>query len=333
MYGITSQNAQDYLDIARLAGIKRPLLALYKEIQGILCRLMPAENMYVSLLDGPDRLRFPYFVDTREAPENLLKVYAKRGLTGYVVDTGHSAWLGRDPELLERAGLFGPQPSDWIGVPLVDRAGAVFGVMAVQTYDEGCSYTEADCAFLEFAASQISFAIQFRHIDQDIAIDKIAALVDETTDLDELYPGIHRIVAGLIPAAERNFIIARIDEKANLFRPVYWRDEKDDGNSIAWPLDHGMCSYICRITRSSFIYEHGKTPPPPNIVRIGTPPCFWLGAPLFSGKNIIGVVVTQSYDPSQPIAHDDEAALVSVCPHIAQAIGRTEFFELNYRTV
>jgi len=331
MYGI-SNDTQDYLDIVRLAALKRPLVAFYKGVQEILCRRMPARSMYVAMLEGNDKLRFPYFVDEVET-EDLLKVYPKRGVTGYVVDTKRWAWLGRDPGLVERAGRFGPLPSDWIGIPLVDRSGEVYGVLGVQTYEAGSSYTDSDRDFLEFAASQISFAIQFKRIDQDLAIDRIAALVDETTDLDDLYTGIHRIVADLIPSAERNFIIARIDEKAGLFRPVYWRDEKGECDGMAWPLDHGMCSYICRVTRSSFIYEHGRTTPPSEILSMGTPPRFWLGAPLFSGKDIVGVVVTQSYEAGEPIALDDEAALVSVCPHIAQAIGRTEFFELTYRSV
>jgi GAF domain-containing protein len=323
--------SKDYLDIARLVGLKRPLPAVYKGVHAVLRRRMPAKNMYIGLIEGQDGLRFPYFVDEIE-PENPLKIYPKQGLTGYIVDTKREAWLRRDPGLLERAGLFGPRPVDWMGVPLVDRAGAVFGALAVQTYEEGSVYDEEDRDFIEFAATQVALAVQCRRFDRDIAIDKIAALVDETTDLDELYPGIHRIVADLIPAAERNFIIARIDETAGLFRPVYWRDEKDDWNSIEWPLDRGMCSYICRVTHSSFIYEHGKTPPPPDIFSIGTPPSFWLGSPLFNGEKIVGVVLAQSYDPEEPITWEDEATLVAVCPHIAQAIGSTEFFELTYRS-
>jgi hypothetical protein len=321
----------DYLDISRLVGTKRPLPVVYRGLQQVLLRRMAAENMFVALLEGPDGLRFPYYMDEIE-PEDQFRVYAKEGLTAHVLDSGKVAWVGEDPALLERVGFIGPRPVDWIGLPLLDRLGSAFGVLAVQTYEPGRAYSEGDRLFLEFAAAQVALAIQLQRLDRELAIDRIAGLVDETTDLDELYPRVHAIVAGLIPAAERSFVIARIDEVAGLFRPVYWRDEKDDWNEVEWPLDRGMSGYICSVTGKSFIYEEGRTPLPPEIVRIGAPPRFWLGAPLSNGNKIIGVVFTQTYDPGRPITRDDEATLVSVCPHIAQAIGRTEFFELNYRS-
>ena len=327
-----SRTAQerDYIDISLLVGTRRPLPILYRGVQDVLLRRMAARNMYVALLEGPDGLRFPFYADEIE-PENEFAVYAKEGLTAYVLDTGRATWIGRDPGILERAKFIGPRPADWVGLPLWDRSGAVFGVLAVQTYEAGGAYIEDDLAFLEYAASQVSLAIQLQRLDREIAIARIAALVDDTTDLDELYPCLHAIVAGLIPAAAKSFVIARIDEAAGLFRPVYWRDERDDWDAVEWPLDRGMSGYICRVTGKSFIYEEGRTPLPPEITRIGAPPRFWLGAPLYSGKRIVGVVFTQTYDEERPITREDEATLVSICPHISQVIGRTEFFELTYR--
>jgi hypothetical protein len=320
----------DYLDIALLIGTRRPLPVLYRAFQEVLLRRMPAKNMYIALLDDPEHLRFPFYADEIE-PENEYATYEKGGMTAYVMDTGRTAWVGRQPDLLERVEFIGPRPVDWIGVPMRDRSGAVFGVLTVQTYREEEKYTEDNLAFLEFTAVQAALAIQMQHLDRDIAIARIAALMDETTDLDELYPRLHAIVASLIPSAERSFVIARIDDAAGRFRPVYWRDDKDDWGAVDWPLDRGMSGYICQVSRKAFIYEEGRTPPPPELKRIGAPPLFWLGAPLYSGARIIGVVFTQTYEPDKPITREDEATLVAICPHIAQAIGRTEFFGLNYR--
>jgi hypothetical protein len=291
---------------------------------------MPASNMFVALLEGADGIRFPYYVDEIE-PEDQFSVYAKAGLTAYVLDAGTPVWIGREPDVLDKVEYIGPRPSDWIGIPLADRAGQVFGALVVQTYEAGGAYDEDDLRFLVFSASQLALAIQLQRLDRDMAIERIAALVDETTELDDLYPRLHEIVASLIPVARRSFVIARIDEEAGRFRPVYWRDERDDWDAVDWPLDRGMSGYICRVACESFIYEEGRTPAPPGFIAIGAPPRFWLGAPLRSGGRIIGVVFTQSYEAESPITRDDEATLVSICPHLAQAIGRLEFFELNYR--
>ncbi len=317
--------------IARLVAQKRPLPEVYRGVQDVLRRRMPAENMYVALLEGSEGVRFPYYVDQIE-PEDEFRVFAKEGLTAHVLEAPGPVWVGREPELLDRVEFIGPRPVDWIGIPLAGRDGERFGAFTVQSYEAGRGYGEEDLALLEFAASQLALAIQLHRLDCELAIGRIAALVDETTDLDELYPRLHAIVASLIPAAERSFVIARIDEEAGQFRPVYWVDERDDWTAVDWPLDRGMAGYICRVTGESFIYEEGRTPLPPELVRIGAPPRFWLGAPLRSGRKIIGVVFTQTYEAQRPITRDDEATLVGVCPHLAQAIGRTEFFELNYRS-
>ena len=320
----------DYIEVARLVAEKRPLPVMYRGLHEVLKRRMPAANMFIALLEGPDGIRFPYYVDQIE-PEDQLRVYAKAGLTAHVLDSGSLIWVGRDPGILDRIEYIGPRPSDWIGIPLVDRSGSAFGALTVQTYEAGEAYDEDDLRFLEFSAAELALAVQLQRLDRDIAIERIAALVDETTELDELYPRLHAIVASLIPVAERSFVIARIDEDAGRFRPVYWRDERDDWGSVDWPLDRGMSGYICRVTGESFIYEEGRTPLPPDFTKIGANPRFWLGAPLRNGDRIVGVVFTQSYEADIPITRDDEATLVSICPHLAQAIGRLEFFELNYR--
>jgi len=190
----------DYLDIARLIGTRRPLPELYHAFQEVFLRRMPAKNMYIALLEDPEHIRFPFYMDEIE-PENEYATYERGGITAYVMDTGTTAWVGRQPDLLERVEFIGPRPIDWIGVPMRDRSGAVFGVLTVQTYREGERYTEDNLAFLEFSAVQAALAIQMQHLDRDIALARIAALVDETTDLDELYPRLHAIVASLIPSA------------------------------------------------------------------------------------------------------------------------------------
>ncbi|MCX7023442.1 MAG: GAF domain-containing protein [Spirochaetes bacterium] len=320
----------DCLAVARLVCEKIPLLGLYAGCHRVLRKRMPAENMFIALVEGPEGLRFPYYFDVLE-PENPLQLFVKEGLTAYVIDAGRLVWTGKDPGILDRIKFVGPRPVDWVGIPLKDRRGGVFGILAVQTYDPGSSYSADDVEFIEFTALQISLAVQLHFYDRDRAITKIIALVDESTDIQDLYPRIHEIAMDLIPVAERNFIIARIDRNAGVFRPVYWRDEKDDYEAMHWPLNEGFSGYICGVTGMSFIYENGMKSIPPGIIPIGAPPTYWLGAPLRGGGEIIGVVVIQTYDPSEPITREDENILNSLCPHIAQAIERTEFFEKMHK--
>jgi GAF domain-containing protein len=222
-------------------------------------------------------------------------------------------------------------PEDWLGVPLVGRDGSTFGVLAVQTYEAGERYRDEDECFVQFTAAALSVAIQLARQDGEIAVRRIAALMDETVDLDDLYPGIHQILQSVIPAARRNLIFARVDADAGVFRPVYWVDEKDDYDTIFWPLDRGFSGYICGISGKSFIFEKDRTQVPPEVKPIGATPTYWLGSPLYNRDRIIGVVVIQSYDPGEIITREDEYVLNSICPYIAAAISHTELFNLKLR--
>jgi GAF domain-containing protein len=290
---------------------------------------MPAANMFVSLIEG-DGMRFPYYIDEFEA-EDTLDYFPKEGWTGYVVDSKVRYWSSQDPAPLPGISPIGQLPEDWLGIPLVDRDGAVMGVLAVQTYEPGSRYSAEDESFLQFTAASLSVAIQLARQDADIAIRRIAALVDEIVDLDDLYARIQIILESVIPAARRNLIFAKVDTAAGVFRPVYWRDEIDSPSSSHWPLNHGLSGYIFGVRGKSFIYEKDKTPLPAGLESTGTEPCHWLGAPLYNEDRIIGVVMIQSYEPEEIITREDEYVLNSICPYIAAAISHTELFSLKLR--
>jgi GAF domain-containing protein len=218
----------------------------------------------------------------------------------------------------------GTIPQDWIGFPLISRSGEILGVLTVQTYSEGTRYSEADADFLAFTADALAVAVQFARQDREIAIRRITALAEEIVELQELYPKIHEIVSSVIPVAKKNFIVARLDEKAQTMKSVFWVDEKDEDIYKSWPLDRGFSGYIYSFTRQSFIYEEGKTSPPPGIERFGSQAHYWLGAPLFSHDRIIGIVAIQSYDVKDALTKEDEHALNAICPYIATVIGQTE---------
>jgi GAF domain-containing protein len=283
---------------------------------------MPASNMYVCLIE-PKGLRFPYYKDEKDA-ESTLDLFPKGGLTGYVIDSRKRYWMTRDPPPPDEVLPVGTIPQDWIGIPLFDRSGEVLGVFTVQTYTECTTYSDKDADFLAYTANALAMAIQLAMLDREIATRRIAALVEEIIELKELYPRIHEIVYSIIPAARRNFIIARIDEQLQAFQSVFWVDEKDDDVYKTWPLHRGYSGFIYSVTRQSFIYEYGKTILPEGVERFGSQAHYWLGAPLFSDDRIIGLVAVQSYDVQEAITKEDEHALNAICPYIATAISQTE---------
>lgn len=311
--------------VSKLINSTLSLPLVFKEINTILKKILPAENMFVSVLENSDQLRFPFYVDQIEA-EDPLKVYKKEGFTSYILDTGKTLWTKRDHETLEKISCIGPTAVDWIGCPLKDKAGKTFGVFAVQSYDIQKTYTEPEREFLEFIADLVSLVIQSRNNERELAIHKISALVDEITDIEELYPKIHDILKPVIPAALKSMIIVLADEEKGVFIPVYWQDEKDDYTDFVWQLENGFCGYIYNFSRESFIYQKGLSILPPEVINtVGSPPVFWLGVPLFIGTKVIGILYTQTYSDMEIITKEDQAALKAIAPHIALAINRARF--------
>ncbi len=155
---------------------------LCSAVHRIVAELMDARNFYIALHDPEtNALSFPYVVDeweTRPDPRP-----AGRGLTEYVLRTGHT--LLATPQVFEdlvahgEVALVGPPGVDWLGAPL-KSGGRTFGVLAVQTYDEGVHYHEPDRELLTFVSQQIANAIESKRAEEQI---RHLAFHDALTDL------------------------------------------------------------------------------------------------------------------------------------------------------
>jgi len=148
--------------IATLSRDARNLDEFYGAVHGIVNGLMEATYFYIAEYDAArDILTFPYFVDKYDpAPVGRPP---GRGLTAYVLRTGKPL-LATPEEFdeLKRTGeveSIGAPSVDWLGIPLTtgDRT---WGVIGVQTYDEGVRYTERDRDLLVFVAQHVASAIE-----------------------------------------------------------------------------------------------------------------------------------------------------------------------------
>ncbi len=145
------------------------LQELLRAIHEIVGELMPAKNFYVSLYDpATDRLEFPYFVDEIDLTCDVKPRKLRKGLTEYVLRTGHP--LLATPDVYERlvdAGeveLIGAPSIDWLGVPLKVKDRSI-GVVVTQTYSEGVRYGQSELDILTFVSSQMAMAIERKRIE------------------------------------------------------------------------------------------------------------------------------------------------------------------------
>jgi two-component system, sensor histidine kinase and response regulator len=152
-------------------------------------------------------------------------------------------------------------------------------------------------------------------------ISEIIQGVVTTPNLDELLNLIHNAINEIIPA--ENCYVALYEKKTGLLHLPLCRD-KYDPPAPSMKLGKGLTAYVFR-------EGHSKLMTQPEIHRliatgevelIGTLPAVWLGVPLKTATETVGVLVVQHYEDSQAYSQRDVEFLTSVGGQIGLAIER-----------
>lgn len=141
------------------------------------------------------------------------------------------------------------------------------------------------------------------------------------TDLTELLSLIHRTVARVIYA--ENFFIILHNKTTNLFEEVYSVD-KYDPPSQPYILGKSITHYVFRTDqpllltpeRFKILLAQGE------VELVGTDSPSWLGVPLQTSSETIGVMVVQHYEEANCYSEQDVAFFASIAGQVALAIER-----------
>lgn len=150
---------------------------------------------------------------------------------------------------------------------------------------------------------------------------EISEGINSTANLDSLLELTHQAVAKVLYA--ENFFVALYDSKEDLLSMEFFVDKFDESPS-PFRLGKGQTAYIFRSGRPMLmnremikqLTERGE------IELKGTPPAAWLGVPLNTKSEVIGVMVVQSYEDEQAFSNSDLEFLASVGNQVAVAIER-----------
>ncbi|MFI5182450.1 MAG: EAL domain-containing protein [Thermoanaerobaculia bacterium] len=150
---------------------------------------------------------------------------------------------------------------------------------------------------------------------------RISESAHEAASLEELFRALHAIVSELMPA--RNFYIALHDRQSDTISFPYFVDEYD-APPAPKPLGRGLTEYVLRtgqpLLASPEVFE--------DLVRrgevelLGAPSVDWLGVPLRTAQETIGIVVVQSYMEGVRFRDTDRDLLAFVSTQLAMAIER-----------
>ncbi|MBZ5555412.1 MAG: PAS domain S-box protein [Acidobacteriia bacterium] len=152
-------------------------------------------------------------------------------------------------------------------------------------------------------------------------IFEISEGINQTANLDELLQRIHQTLQKAVYA--ENFFIALYDKKQELFEFPYFVDQFDPPPNPV-KVGRSRTAYVFRTGQPIVMTERIFQ----GLVRegelelVGTPPAVWLGVPLRTLEETIGVLVVQHYSNPNAYSPRDLEFLTSVGNQIALAIER-----------
>jgi len=148
----------------------------------------------------------------------------------------------------------------------------------------------------------------------------IAESVNTTKDLFELSNSIRNYLKEVIDTSNF-FIVLYNNDNDTIFLP-YFVDQKD--KFTTFPAGKSLTKYVINREKSLIVYEDDikRLMKRGEIEIIGTLSKVWLGVPLKKDKEIIGVIVVQSYSDASLYTERDLEILEFVSDEIAISISR-----------
>jgi len=161
---------------------------------------------------------------------------------------------------------------------------------------------------------------------------KIAAAAYKAMDLQKLFKYIHLELSSIIDT--KNFYIALYDEATEELSFPYYQDENYTESGYVpttRKLGKGLTDYVVRTGKPLYANGDNKLQELTESGEVeinGPTPLNWIGVPLISSENIIGVIAVQSYSSHKLYSKADMELLEFVSGQIAVTIARQQSEEL-----
>ena len=178
--------------ISEAAHAAEDLQALLQLVQGIIGRLIPATNFFVSVYDSDtDALDLKYQTSKTDEPAAVL-ASASAAFCEHIFQTGEPTLLvpdepGTVPEHLRD--VCKSKAVCWLGVPLQSSRDTI-GALILTSYSGDCHYTEKDKALLQFVSTQIATSIERKQLQERLQYmaqyDKLTGLPNRGLLYDRL---------------------------------------------------------------------------------------------------------------------------------------------------
>ncbi|MDQ4035069.1 MAG: GAF domain-containing protein [Chloroflexota bacterium] len=327
--------------IAETASAAQDMPSFYAAIHRIVGELMYADNFYIALHDAERQaINWPYYVDEMDPDIPDPSIWERfgvgnaRGLTAYVLRTGRVEHVTRDRwRALIASGEIdsvGVEGHDWLGVPLRSE-GETVGIIVVQTYREGQTFTTDDVELLTFVGQHVAQALtraraieETRQRNAELAVvNEIGAALARQLEFDVIIELVGERVRRIFTAD--SIFVALYDEETKTIRFAFEIDEGERVHTDPIELGAGLTSTVIRTKRPLRIID-AETMRRHNPIIVGTADSqSWLGVPILAGERVIGVIGIESTRPGL-YSDGDERLLSTLASSMGVALENARLF-------
>ena len=206
-------------------------------------------------------------------------------------------------------------------IPIISNDGKVLGTFAMY-YREPRSPSREDLQVIERATHLAAIAIERQRAEAEQQVmSEIIQGVNASANLDELFRLVHQSLKKVLFA--ENFFVALYDRRSELFTFPFFVDQFD-APPPPQKLARSCTAYVFRAGRPMIITQEffDRLAQEGEVELVGTPGPTWLGVPLKTPKETIGVLVAQHYEDGNAYTKHELEFLASVGGQIAVAIDR-----------
>ena len=182
------------LAISEITACSKEINRFYQIIHQKVADILPSKNIIIALLsDNKTTLEFPYYQDEMQpSPQPRKQTYdltqqILKMAKPLLITKGYSYLLLDDGQLdKNKCQLITEKrdfPHAWLSAPLVDR-GEVFGVLALQHYQDDDAFTPSDLELIRFVSQHIASVIlrQNAQVKTQKSKDQLGDMVDKRTE-------------------------------------------------------------------------------------------------------------------------------------------------------
>ncbi|MCC7189030.1 MAG: GAF domain-containing protein [Anaerolineales bacterium] len=310
---------------------KLEMQAIYDLVGDKMREIFDAQGAGIAIIDRAKNLVLLKYLYEEDQVFRDKSFPLGQGMTSYVFETKETLLLQSDEDRKKYQDKFiypgsQKQSKSWLTVPIL-IGGEAIGGLNVQNFERDSAFSDADVRLLQTLASSLGVALEnARLFDEErkraselAAISKVSqALVAET----ELEAMIQLIGGQMREIFEADIVyVALLDKQANIIRFPYQHGE----NFTTFKFGEGLTSKIIQsgepLLINKDIDERRKQL---GATLVGREALSYLGVPIKSGKEAIGVLSVQSVTEEGVFNDDDLRLLTTIAANAGAAINTAQ---------